>query len=271
VRLLILLLVGAALLDGGAAAGSLLASGLLVMMTGSQLGRIVGGLRTPGVTAALHRLADRSETAWGAPPLEPPAGMALVLDDVAWRPAEMLPDAIYGVSFSIPTNGSLAIVAPPRSGATTIARLAAGWLSPSSGTVCARPAILLGTQWLHGSGRVRDLLAMGNDLSDTEMIEMIEAIGLAQAIAPRGGLDLRLSAGAPELSGGQRRRLMLAGALLRKPALLVLDGTLEAVGTETAAELLGLCRARGSAVLLAGHRDDLSALCDARYDHAVAA
>jgi len=267
-RLLVLLLVGGALLRNGAQVGSLFASGALVMLTGSQLGRIAAGLRTPGVTAALHRLADRSETMWGERPRDPPVGTALILDNVAWRPAEMLPDAISGVSFSIPTAGSLAIIAPPRSGATTIARLASGWLSPTKGIVSAAPAILLGAHWIYGGGRLRDLFTMGNPVPDAAMLDMVDALGLTRALASRGGLDIRLSAGAPELSGGQRRRLMLGAALLRNPALLVLDGTLEAVGTESAAALLELCRARGTAVLLAGHRDDLAALCDSRYDHA---
>lgn len=264
-RLMVLVLAGVALWHGGASPGALFAAGTLVMLAGAQLGRGLAGLRTPAVTAALHRLVNRADTPPGPRPSVPPAGFALVFDQVAWRAAEILPDVVQELDLRLAVGKSLAIVAPPRSGATTVARLAAGWIAPTSGTVHAEPAILLGTRWLAGRGRVRDLLAMDSGSTDAAMLDMLDALGVSETLAGRGGLDLRLTEGAPELSGGQRRRLAIAAALLRKPRLLILDGTLEALDTEGASRVLAACRARRVAVLLAGHREDIAALCDDRY------
>ena len=266
-RLLVLLLIGLALIRAGVPASALFAAGVLVMIAGSQLARVTAALRTPDVTAALHRLADRTRFSWGAPPAEPPPGMALVCEAAAWRAATILPDVVQEVSFNIPSGGSLAIIAAPRTGSTVIARLAAGWIAPTRGVVRAGRSVLLTTRWPFAAGRLRDLLAPPGELPDAILIGMIDAVGLGKSLAPRGGLELRLTAGAPELSGGQRRRVMVAAALLARPELLVLDGTLEAVGTASAAELLALCCAQGTAVLLTGHRADIAALCDAAYHH----
>ena len=238
---------------------------ILTMVGGSLLGRVVAGLRTPAVTAALHRLAEPVPPPVLHEPAAPGPGLALSFEAVSWRPAALLPDVVSAVSFTIPSANALAIIVPPRAGATTIARLAAGWLIPTRGVVRHGRAILVERRWPFGAGRIRDILASGGDADEAEMSALFDALGLAAALAPRGGLDLRLSEPAIEISGGQRRRLMVAAALLRRPELLVLDGTLDALGADTAAELLRLCRSRGTAILLAGHREDIAAACDARF------
>ena len=67
------------------------------------------------------------------------------------------------------------------------------------------------------------------------------------------------------LSGGQRRRLAIAQALMGDPALVILDEPTTGLDPEQRASLRALLshQARGSAVLLSTHQtEDVSALCD---------
>ena len=82
------------------------------------------------------------------------------------------------------------------------------------------------------------------------------------------GLDTWLGEGGTTISGGQRRRLAMARALLADPALLVLDEPTEGLDEREAAELMSdlLAAASGRSVLLLTHRRDGLEHVDAVYD-----
>lgn len=100
-------------------------------------------------------------------------------------------------------------------------------------------------------GSVRRFLAVESDMEKNRTLELVE---LAGALAPRGGLDLYLTAGAPELSGGQRARLQLARALLAQPRLLVIDGMLDSVEAELAERILARLRKSGLTMVVSSLR-----------------
>ena len=85
------------------------------------------------------------------------------------------------------------------------------------------------------SGTIKDNLRWGNENATDE--EMIEACKLAQAhdfvSSFPDGYDTHIEQGGTNVSGGQKQRLCIARALLKKPKILILDDSTSAVDTRT--------------------------------------
>ncbi|MBQ6717740.1 MAG: ABC transporter ATP-binding protein [Clostridia bacterium] len=85
------------------------------------------------------------------------------------------------------------------------------------------------------SGTIKDNLRWGNENATDE--EMIEACRLAQADdfikSFPDGYDTYIEQGGTNVSGGQKQRLCIARALLKKPKILILDDSTSAVDTKT--------------------------------------
>ena len=85
------------------------------------------------------------------------------------------------------------------------------------------------------SGSIKENLRWGNENASDE--EIVQACKLAQADEfvrsfPEG-YDSRIEQGGTNVSGGQKQRLCIARALLKKPKILILDDSTSAVDTKT--------------------------------------
>ena len=85
------------------------------------------------------------------------------------------------------------------------------------------------------SGTIKDNLRWGNENATDE--EMIKACRLAQADefirSFPDGYDTKIEQGGSNVSGGQKQRLCIARALLKKPKILILDDSTSAVDMKT--------------------------------------
>ena len=97
-------------------------------------------------------------------------------------------------------------------------------------------------------GTIRQNLLWGNENASEE--ELWDALKVAQAQevvqGKEGGLDAPVEQGGANFSGGQRQRLTIARALVRKPAILILDDSASALDFATDANLRMAIRGMGN-------------------------
>lgn len=175
--------------------------------------------------------------------------------------------SIGPVSFSMGRTGLFVLTGPTGSGKTSLLAAIAGQVAPASGSVTAiapgdigwaaqRPLLL--------PGSVRDNLLLGRpDASEEDLHAAIHAVGLDPLVAARG-LDLMLDHMGAGLSGGERRRLGLARAIVAGRPLLLADeptADLDADSAGAIAELLSRL-SRERAVIVASHDPMMIARAD---------
>jgi ATP-binding cassette subfamily C protein CydC len=158
------------------------------------------------------------------------------------------------VTVDLPPGARLAVTGPSGSGKTTLLMTLAGLLAPLRGEVAlgGKPLRLIREHDLRCAvsffaedahifaTTVRDnLLVARGDCPDHEMAVALGRVGLDTWLAGLpNGLDTVLSAGAQALSAGQRRRLLLARALISPATILLLDEPTEHLDATDAEPIL---------------------------------
>ena len=162
-------------------------------------------------------------------------------------------NVIENISFSVKDGQTVGIIGGTGSGKTTLANLLAGFYHTNSGNVFVygKNASLLDEndrRSIFGivpqkatlfEGTVRSNLLLGNESADDDALW--EALDMAMAkdfIKQKPDtLDERVMQNGTNFSGGQRQRLTIARALVRKPRILVLDDSSSALDYATEASL----------------------------------
>jgi ABC-2 type transport system ATP-binding protein len=180
--------------------------------------------------------------------------------------------AVDGLSFEVAAGEFYALLGPNGAGKTTTLRMIAGLLAPDSGSIVI-DGIDLATAPRDAKrvvAYVPDEPMLYDKLTPIEYLELIAALwdiapSTARAESARLLDVLGLSAHAMQrcetFSRGMRQKLVLAGALVRAPRLLILDEPLTGLDAEAARlakDLLNTHVARGGSVILTTHILDVA-------------
>lgn len=156
-----------------------------------------------------------------------------------------------GLDRTLVPGSRLAVVGPSGSGKSTLLLTLAGLLEPRSGAlrgagaggehVDLRSAACYFAEEAHiFSTSLRENLRVARgDVADDEIAEALDRVGLSAWVSGLpDGLDTVLTGGADAISGGQRRRLLLARALIHRAPVVLLDEPTEHLDVADAERLL---------------------------------
>jgi ATP-binding cassette subfamily B protein len=180
--------------------------------------------------------------------------------------------ALENVTMRIPAGLTVAIVGHTGSGKSTLAHLVPRLLDPTTGVVMLdgidvrefspedlrRQIGYVPQETFLFSATLGENIAFGvKDATDVEIMRAVEIAGLAPDIEGfPDGLKTVVGERGITLSGGQKQRAAIARAVLRDPAILILDDALASVDTATEERILtGLSTVmHGRTTILISHR-----------------
>ncbi|XHC25249.1 MAG: ABC transporter ATP-binding protein [Phycisphaerales bacterium] len=180
--------------------------------------------------------------------------------------------AVDGMDLTVEFGESVAIVGPNGSGKTSLLSLVPSLYLPSSGRVLidgvdlaeadlrsVRDQIAVVTQEVVlFAGTVAENIAYARPEATREQIadaaRRARAMGFIEAMP--GGLDAKVGERGLTLSGGQRQRIAIARAILRDPAILIMDEATSMIDTQSEAEITQAIAefGTGRTVLIVAHR-----------------
>jgi ATP-binding cassette, subfamily B, bacterial len=230
---------------------------------------IFGPLQELGNVINIYREAEVSLNNFEAilnTPKEPtPANPVSVTDittlefkSVSFKHQTATANALNGISFNTKLGETVAFVGPSGSGKTTLVKLLVGLYAPQSGQILynghkstdvelnqLRERIGFVTQDTQlFSGTIREnLLFVHPRASDAECMEVLHQSACQSLLARADkGLDTMIGEGGVKVSGGEKQRLSIARALLRRPDLLVFDEATSSLDSLTEEEITSTIR-----------------------------
>lgn len=239
---------------------------------GAMLG-LVGAVSTSLAAVPLYEtmkpiLDERPEI---SPERRDPGGLSgrIELTDVRFRYDPDGPPVLDGVSLGVEPGEFVAFVGPSGSGKSTIFRLLLGFETPESGTVAYDGLDLsrldlravrrqLGVVLQRGTllpGSLHENIVGASGLPEAEAWEAARMAGFDQDIRDMPmGMHTMLSEGGGTISGGQRQRLMIARAVVRRPRVLLMDEATSALDNRTQAIVSSSLERMNATRIVIAHR-----------------
>ena len=194
----------------------------------------------------------------------------MTLEDITFGYSPLDKPLLTGFSLSVGPGQQVALVGGSGSGKSTVSRLISGLYSPWEGRSAStgsgwrtlpRGALAASVSFVDQDiflfeGTVRDNVALWDpSIPDDAVVAALKDAALYDVVARRpGGIHSRVEQDGRNFSGGQRQRLEIARALVRRPSILVLDEVTSALDAETEQLIIDNLRRRGCACVVIAHR-----------------
>src|SRR3954454_2883906 len=239
-----------------------------------ELGTVINTYRETEASLDLFQaILETPVEARPASPLRLGELAALAFEDVSFTHQTASSPALTGVSFQAGRGETLAFVGPSGSGKTTLVKLLVGLYGPQQGRILynGKPGTAIDLDELRAqigfvtqdtqlfSGSIREnLLFVNPTATDAECLEVLRRAACDSLLARADrGLDTVIGEGGVKVSGGEKQRLSIARALLRRPRLLVFDEATSSLDSLTEEEITETIREVASSqviTILIAHR-----------------
>ena len=187
-------------------------------------------------------------------------------------------NVLENINITVKEGQTVGVIGGTGSGKSTLAALIGRCYDPGSGSVelfgcdvknytkarLAETVRIIPQKAVLFSGTVRSNLLFGLDgRTDEEMTDALKTACAYDTVLNKGGLDAKVEQGGRNFSGGQKQRLAVAAALLRRPRILILDDSSSALDYATDAEMReNISRLKGMTVINVAQRVSTVRGCD---------
>ncbi len=219
-----------------------------------ELGNIINIYRETEVSLKnFQDILDIPKEPRPANPVPLPELQRLAFDRVSFKHQSASSPALTDISFDVRRGDTIAFVGPSGAGKTTLVKLLVGLYPPQSGEILynGHPAATVDLEPASGAHRLRDpghpaLLrhhprepAVRQPRGDRrECLDVLRQAACDSLLARADrGLDTVIGEGGVKVSGGEKQRLSIARALLRRPHLLVFDEATSSLDSLTEEEI----------------------------------
>ena len=177
----------------------------------------------------------------------------LEFKDVSFTHQTATTPALTDISFKVKRGDTIAFVGPSGAGKTTLVKLLVGLYPPKQGQIFYNglPSEVIDLDRMRErigfvtqdsqlfSGTIREnLLFVRPGATDVECLDVLQKAAAHTLLARAdNGLDTVIGEGGVKVSGGEKQRLSIARALLRKPHLLVFDEATSSLDSLTEEEI----------------------------------
>ncbi|MFM4803778.1 heme ABC transporter ATP-binding protein/permease CydC [Aeromonas bivalvium] len=215
-------------------------------------------------------LQDARPPVWGSHTRRAEGG-ALQLSELHFAYPGNPQPVLHGCSLTLQAGEKLALLGQTGCGKSTLMGLLTREWTPQYGQIllagipltdyseeALRASLSVVSQRVHlFAATLRDNLTLAApDASDARLTEVLQQVGLDALLRDEAGLDAWLGDGGRPLSGGERRRIGIARALLHDAPLWLLDEPTEGLDSRTERDIMALLMRLGfdRAILLISHR-----------------
>jgi len=240
-----------------------------------ELGNIINIYREAEVSLKnFQDILDMKKEPVPAHPAPLPSLETLAFTHVGFQHQSASAPALTDISFDVRRGDTIAFVGPSGAGKTTLVKLLVGLYPPQSGDILynGHSAATIDLNQLRErigfvtqdtqlfSGTIREnLLFVNPSATDEDCLDVLRKAACHTLLArAHNGLDTVIGEGGVKVSGGEKQRLSIARALLRRPHLLVFDEATSSLDSLTEEEIGQTIREVGTSqdvmTILIAHR-----------------